>query len=203
MDLIITEFKNRKSPDGKIKHLTWEELVEKLNHPVVTEESLDEYAAMSNEQKTEVKDIGGYVAGEFENGKRRKELLKSRYVITIDADEATPNDIAEFQFYDEPWMYCVHSTHTSTEANPRLRWLFLLDRPVDSNEYRRLVRYISSFVGAETLDDTTDQPERLMFWPSVSWDADYTFVSGGTVPLNVDEALAKCPEEEEKTFCKL
>lgn len=194
MDLIITEFKNRLSPDGKIIHTTWPDFVTRLSHPVITDESLDEYAAMTNEQKTNIKDVGGYVAGEFENGRRKKDLLKSRYVLTIDADDATPDDIDDYQFYDEPWMYCVHSTHTSTEKNPRLRWLFLLSRPVEASEYRRLIKYVSQFVGANTLDETTDQPERLMFWPSASWDADYMFVSGGTEPLDVDATLEKCPE---------
>ena len=194
MDLIITEFKNRLSPDGKTIYTTWPDFVTRLSHPVITDESLDEYAAMTNEQKTNIKDVGGYVAGEFENGRRKKDFLKSRYVLTIDADDATPDDIDDYQFYDEPWMYCVHSTHTSTEKNPRLRWLFLLSRPVEASEYRRLIKYVSQFVGANTLDETTDQPERLMFWPSASWDADYTFVSGGTEPLDVDATLEKCPE---------
>ena len=118
MDLIITEFKNRLSPDGKTKHTTWADFVERLSHPVITDESLDEYAAMTNEQKTNIKDVGGYVAGEFENGRRKKDFLKSRYVLTIDADDATTDDIDDYQFYDEPWMFCVHSTHTSTEKNP-------------------------------------------------------------------------------------
>ena len=198
MDLIITEFKNRLSPDGKTIHITWPDFVTRLSHPVITDESLDEYASMTNEQKTNIKDVGGYVAGEFENGRRKKDFLKSRYVLTIDADDATPDDIDDYQFYDEPWMYCVHSTHTSTEKNPRLRWLFLLSRPVEASEYRRLIKYVSQFVGANTLDETTDQPERLMFWPSASWDADYTFVSGGTEPLDVDATLEKCPEIAEE-----
>ena len=198
MDIVITEFKNRIKPVGNVVHTTWEDLVNRLSHPVVTEESLDEYAAMTNEQKTDVKDCGGYVAGEFENGRRKKDLLKSRYVLTIDADDATPNDIEEFQFYEEPWMFCVHSTHTSTAENPRLRWLFLLSRPVAANEYRHLIKYVSKYVGAETLDETTDQPERLMFWPSVSWDADYTFLSGGTEPLPVDQILGDLDLEEEE-----
>ena len=122
MDLIVTVFENRLSPVGKVKPMTWADFVDRLSHPVVTEETLDEYALMTNEEKTNTKDVGGYVAGEFENGRRKKTLLKSRYVLTIDADDATPNDIEDYQFYDEPWMFCVHSTHTSTEKNPRLRW---------------------------------------------------------------------------------
>ena len=198
LDIVITEFTNRRNPIGSVEKVSWEEFVDRLSHPTWTDETLDEYAAMTSEQRTEVKDVGGYVAGEFEGGKRSKSLLKSRYVLTIDADEATPDDIDEFEFYDEPWMFCVHSTHTSTEENPRLRWLFLLSRPVTPEEYRPLIAYVSKYVGADTLDETTDQPERLMFWPSVSMDADYTFVTGGTEPLDVDSILDSLDPVEEQ-----
>ena len=196
MDIVITEFTNRRNPVGTVVKTTWDDFVDRLRHPVWTDDTLDDYAAMTNEQRTEVKDVGGYVAGEFENGKRQKNLLKSRYVLTIDADDATPHDVDDYEFYDEPWMFCVHSTHTSTEANPRLRWLFLLSRPVVPEEYRPLVRYVSSFVGADTIDETTDQPERLMFWPSVSLDADYFFKTGGVEPIDVDSILDNFDLEE-------
>lgn len=189
MDIVITEFKNRRNPLGSVRRIAWDDFVEKLKTPVITDESLDEYKAMSNEDRTEAKDCGGYVAGEFEYGKRAKILLKNRYVLTIDADDATTHDIEDFNFYGEPWIYFCHTTHTSTVEAPRLRWLFLLSRPVTPEEYPYLVRYVSGYVGAETLDETTDQPERLMFWPSVSMDADYQYWQGGSEPLDVDSIL--------------
>ena len=195
MDIVITEFTKRTTSIGEVKHTTWDDLVGRLSHPVVTDESQDEYFSMTNEQRTEVKDVGGYVAGEFDGGKRKKDKLKSRCILTIDADDATDHDVDDYEFYDETWLFCVHSTHTSTPDHPRLRWLFLLSRPVTPGEYRRLVKYVSQYVGAETLDETTDQPERLMFWPSISWDADYLFKSGGTEPLDVDSILEKAPED--------
>ena len=89
MDIVITEFQNRMKPIGKVKHTTWEDLIERLKNPVITKETLDEYRSMTNEDRTEVKDVGGYVAGEFESGRRSKDKLKSRYILTIDADDAT------------------------------------------------------------------------------------------------------------------
>ena len=56
----------------------------------------------------------------------------------------------------------------------------------------------------ETVDDTTDQPERLMFWPSCAFDADFRFWEGGIVVLDPDEILDKAepipqpsPQKEE------
>ena len=197
MDIVITEFKNRKNPIGKVRKISWDDFVEKLKKPVITDESLDEYRKMSNEDRTEAKDCGGYVAGEFEYGKRAKILLKNRYVLTIDADDATPHDVDDFDCYGEPWIYFCHTTHTSTVDAPRLRWLFLLSRPVTPEEYPYLVKYVSGYVGAETLDETTDQPERLMFWPSVSLDADYQYWQGGSSPLDVDSILEEVEPDDD------
>lgn len=188
MDIVITEFSSRKKPNGKIEHTTWEDLVERLKSPVITEETIEDYKKASNEDRTDIKDVGGYVAGEFENGKRDKTLLKSRYILTIDADEATSHDVDDYECcYD--YTFFVHTTHTSTEEQPRLRWLFPLSRPVTAEEYRMLIGVAKSWVGADTIDETTDQPERLMFWPSVSVDADYCYWQGGTVVVDPDELL--------------
>lgn len=195
MDIIITEFQNRKKPNGIVKRTTWGDLVERLKNPVITDETIDEYAAMTNEEKTETKDVGGYVAGEFEDGKRSKEKLKNRYILTIDADDATDHDVDDFSSMED-YVFFVHTTHTSTAENPRLRWLFPLSRPVTSEEYRLLVCYMKALVGADTIDETTDQPERLMFWPSVSLDADYQFWSGGGVILNPDDILDEIDIED-------
>lgn len=191
MNITITEFTSRRNPNGVVKNTTWSDLVKRLKTPVYTEESIDEYWAMSNEDRTDAKDVGGYVAGEFEGGKREKKLLKSRYILTIDADDATDHDVEDFQFMNEHVMFFCHSTHTSTEKNPRLRWLFPLARPVTAEEYRDLVGIVASWVGSSTIDETTDQPERLMFWPSVSWDAHYAYWEGGDTPIDPDEILVE------------
>ena len=195
MDIVITEFTNRKKPNGTVLKTTWEDLVDKLKAPVITDETIDEYFAMTNEQRTEVKDVGGYIAGECVNGKRSKDSIKSRYVLTVDADDATPNDIDDFSSLED-YVFFVHTTHTSTENKLRLRWLFPLTRPVTSEEYRLLVCYMKGLVGADTIDDTTDQPERLMFWPSVSFDADYDFWSGGSTVLDPDVILDSFDPED-------
>lgn len=172
----LTIFRNRKTPVGTRKEMTWSELFHAFQHPEVTEESFEEYQAMTNEQKTEVKDVGGYVAGEFRGNRRSKAALVSRQIIAIDADDAGKNDWKDYLHSDEhPTCNClVHTTHSSTADSPRLRWLFPLSRPVDAEEYRYLANEIAKWVGVHTIDDSTDQPERLMFWPSVSFDGDYS-----------------------------
>ena len=184
--MIITEFKNRFSTTGKSVELTWDDLVERLKSPVITSETLAEYKAMTNEERTAIKDIGGYVAGEFTDDKRNKNLLKNRCVLTIDADEATAEDIDNYScLYDNAVF--IHTTHTSTDEQLRLRWLFPLSRPVSAEEYKALVNIVIHWVGSNTVDDTTDQPERLMFWPSICSGAEYHYwnIAGDVIDPDV------------------
>lgn len=182
----IYTFKNRRNPIGKRVSLSWEELVDKLREPEITDESLDEYAALTNEERTEIKDVGGYIAGELDGGRRGKATVRNRCVVTIDADEAGWQDWARFAADNPTLCACCHSTHSSTPDNLRLRWLFPLSRPATADEYRLIAQELSRIVGADTVDESTDQPERLMFWPSVSFDADYIFHAQPGLPFDVD-----------------
>ena len=202
-NLTITEFSSCRNPNGTIREYTWENLKKRFKYPIGTNETLAEYAAMSNEERTEVKDVGGFVGGECENGKRSKTTLKNRCLVTIDADHATPGSIMKFKslYNDYDALFFVHTTHTSTKEKPRLRWIFPLSRPVSGDEYRAIAGIVSEWVGADTIDDTTDQPERLMFWPSCSKDADYQFEEGGSIPIDPDELLKgiTIPHEQEQS----
>lgn len=193
--MIIYTFKNRRNPMGKRVSLSWEELVDKLREPEITDECLDEYAAMTNEARTEIKDVGGYIAGELEGGRRSKATVKNRCIVTIDADDAGWLDWEHFTTLNPTLCSCCHSTHSSTPEQPRLRWLFPLSRPVTADEYRLIAQELSHLVGADTVDESTDQPERLMFWPSVSFDADYTFYSQGGLLFDVDAYIETFGDE--------
>lgn len=186
--LEITEFPNRKKPKGRVVSLTWDELKARLKKPVITEETIDEYRAMTNEQRTEIKDVGGFVGGRMKGGVRRLIALENRTVLTIDADEATEDSVSFFTIMSNA-VFCCHTTHTSTKENLRLRWVFPLSRPVTPEEYTAIAGVVCTWVGAETIDETTDQPERLMFWPSISFEADYGFWEGGSVVLDPDAIL--------------
>ncbi|MBS8076403.1 hypothetical protein F6P65_11505, partial [Streptococcus suis] len=43
--------------------LTWEELIERLGNPTVTQETFSDYQKMSRTEKGRVKDVGGFVGG--------------------------------------------------------------------------------------------------------------------------------------------
>lgn len=168
----ITTFRDRKTPIGKRVEMSWSDIWSKFQSPEITPESEEEYRLMTNEQKTDVKDVGGYVAGELTANRRSKTALVSRQIVTIDADYAKADAWDDFLVAHE--CNClVHTTHSSTKDSPRLRWLFPLSRPVNAEEYRYVARELAKWVDVTTIDESTDQPERLMFWPSVSFDGEY------------------------------
>lgn len=188
MRIEITEFANRKTNKGSVVEYTWERMVDKLKHPAITEETIDEYYAMTNEERTEIKDVGGFVGGKLKGGIRRKSALENRTLLTIDADNGTIESIRDFEILSDA-VYFVHTTHSSTEEHLRLRWVFPLLRPVTAEEYSVVANEVATWIGVETIDETTDQPERLMFWPSIAFDADFRTWEGGRMPLDPDEIL--------------
>lgn len=198
MILSLTTFASRKNAKGMREDLSWDEFVRRLRDPIRTDETLDEYARLSNEERTDVKDVGGYVGGVFEGNQRAKDKLQFRSILVIDADHANGSDVEDFEvLYDT--VFLCHSTHSSTKREPRLRWVFPLSRPVTAEEYRQLTNIVAEWVGEESIDETTDQPERLMFWPSVAKDAEYYCATGGSVVLNPDDYLDDYEEPPKPT----
>ena len=53
------------------KATTWEALKTRLNHNKRTAESVADYRAMTRTQKGKVKDIGGFVGGTINGGRRK------------------------------------------------------------------------------------------------------------------------------------
>ena len=188
MELKITTFKNRKTATGTELSLTWDELKDKLKHPAITDESISEYFAFTNEQRTEIKDVGGFVGGAFKDRRRAKDRLLYRSVLCIDADDASLDAVDDFTLLFDT-VFCCHTTHSHTDEKPRLRWVFPLARTVNAAEYRYIANVVAGWVGADSIDETTDQPERLMFWPSQAFDGAWHFWEGGADILDPDELL--------------
>ena len=101
MVLEITEFKSRTNNRGIVRALTWEDLKDRLRKPKITTESIDEYFDMTNEERTEIKDVGGFVGGRMKDGVRNKASLENRTLITIDVDEAKPGSVEDFMLVND------------------------------------------------------------------------------------------------------
>lgn len=157
------------------KPVAWSILVEKLSKTVYTAEKHAEYLALPKAKQDEIKDIGGFVGGYLLNGRRKSGSVTHRQLITLDMDFTTTSDAwGDFTLlYD--CAACVYSTHKHTPDKPRLRFVIPLDREVQPDEYIAISRRIAGIMDIEQFDDTTYQPERLMYWPSTSADAEFVF----------------------------
>jgi len=183
---------SRKSKRWKTKRMNWSDLVGRLSEPTRTQETMTEWAQMSKTQKSEVKDVGGFVGGTFIDEMRKSENVQSRSLITLDLDNV-PKQTDPWETVTAILDYaaCIYSTHSHLPEKPRLRLVMPLTREVSGDEYIPIARMIASDIGIEFCDDTTFEPERLMYWPSCSIDAEYRFAYNDGDIIVPDEILAR------------
>ena len=176
----ITTFKNRFQTEGDLTERTLEEIYNGFKNKVKrTKEKYNEYVNADKNTKLQLKDVGGYIGGETQGNKRTNGIRIRRQLLTLDIDTKLPN-ILEYLQRNVPYYCIVHSTHSHSPQENRLRLIFPLSREVNEDEYEALGRRIAYSVENakhETLqglfDETTFQANRLMFFPSAPIDGEY------------------------------
>jgi len=96
----------------------------------------------------------------------------SRSMLTLDMDYGTSGIWEEISTFF-PYQCCIYSTHKHTPENPRLRLIIPLLRGVGEEEYAAVSHMVAKDVGIDLFDDTTYEPERLMYCPLFSMEAIY------------------------------
>lgn len=177
---------NRKTKKWKNKTIKWSELLDRLSSATRTPETMAEYRAMGREKQSDIKDVGGFVGGYCNNGSRSD--IRFRSILCLDADFAD-SDLWE----DWSILYgnaaAVYSTHKHTTEKPRLRLVVPLSRHVDPEEYQAIGRRVAATLGIDKFDDTSYQPQRMMYWPSCSQDGPYFFEHSDGDVLDPDMIL--------------
>lgn len=188
-EVAISTGRRRKETHWKNRDILWSLFVEKLSKEHHTAETLAEYMKSEKSRQDEIKDIGGFVGGTLTGGRRKSDSVASRSLITLDIDNADQNVWDDFtMYYDNAAV--VYSTHKHSPNKPRLRLALPTDRDVTPDEYVPIARRIAGTLGIEKFDDTTYEPERLMYWPSTPKDIEYYFRYQDGPFLCVDEILA-------------
>lgn len=181
---------SRNSKHWKNKDVLWSDLVEKLSNTTRTPETTAEYKKMAKSDKDRIKDVGGFVGGSLKNGRRLAQNVANRTLLTLDIDYASIDVWSSIELLYN-FSVCMYSTHTHTPDNPRLRLVIPLSRPVSPDEYQCIGRTIADDLGIDQFDDTTYDPERLMYWPSTPADGEYVFKVQDLPWLNPDDVLAR------------
>lgn len=163
---------SRKETNWKNLELNWEQFIEKLKKPIVTNETYAEYIKAAKDKQLEIKDVGGFVGGTISGGRRLINSISARSLLTLDIDYAPAEFFTEFSLsFDCEAL--LHSTHKHGKDNVRYRLIIPLKREVLPDEYEAISRKLAGNLDIEWFDPTTFQPERLMYWPSISKDAVY------------------------------
>ncbi len=157
---------------------TWDALVGRLKEPIRSNETLKEYFSLPKERQTELKDVGGFVGGQFAGSNREKSGVIGRDVITLDLDRCQPGEVDAIlaKIKRAKIASCVYSTRSHTPGKPRLRLIILLKETVTPEMYEPLARWMADKLGIlGNCDPTTFQVTRLMFNPSCCSDGEYVF----------------------------
>ena len=181
---------SRTTKKWRNRHWLWSELVERCSKTQRTGETAAEYARMSREEQSNVKDVGGFVGGYLSQGVRKNANVLYRSVATLDIDYGTLNVWDDFTMAFN-FAAMLYSTHKHSDEHPRFRLVFPLSRQVKPSEYEPLCRKIAAELGIDLFDDTTYELPRLFYWPSTSKDAPYVFEYQDGPACDVDAVLAQ------------
>lgn len=174
----------------KNENTTWLRLVIRISETVRTHETVAEYKAMSKSNQDRIKDVGAFCCGYLKDGLRKSGYVKSRSVITLDADFASPEMWDDCELLAD-YAIAAYSTHKHTPEHPRLRFLIPLTRDVSPDEYEAVARKVAEEMGIDYFDDTTYQSPRAMYWPSTPKDGEFFFKYVDLPVLNPDDILKK------------
>lgn len=186
----IATARKKTSQHWRTSEITWDAFLDKLRTPLRTAETVREYRAMSKDERDAAKEAaGGFVAGALSSGRRKTEFVTERSMLTLDADSAHPQAWESVTMLLE-YRMCCYTTHSHTEAKPRLRWIIPTSRPMTPDEYPAVARKVATWLDIETMDPTTYEVARLMFWATCPKDGAYSFHEQDGPLLNPDEVLA-------------
>ena len=173
-DISISIGKGRRDTNWIEHKMCFDDFVKRLEEPKRTLETFKDYTKMTKDQQSNIKDIGGFVGGKLRSGRRIKTNLLYRDIITLDADNA--DTVFSQKVFDTLEMRTVvYSTHSHSKEKPRYRVIIPLQRSVTYAEYIVISRILIDKIGNHYIDKTSVEPERLMYWPSASIDAEYIF----------------------------
>lgn len=181
---------SRMDKKWKNTDISWEDFCSRVKTTQRTTETVEEYRKMRKGGQDSIKDVGGFVGGHLKDGRRKKGNVLSRSILTLDMDYGTSTIWEEISTFF-PYQCCIYSTHKHTPENPRLRLIIPLFRDVGEEEYAAVSRMVAKEIGIDLFDDTTYEPERLMYWPSTSRNGIFVYEEKDGSLLDPDVFLNK------------
>ena len=174
------------------QQVTFDELCERLSQTVRTPETVEEYPKLPKSERDRAKDKGGFVGGKLKGGRRKRDTVEGRSMLTQDADHAGIGFIDSYEMLC-PYASCLYTTHGHTPEAPRVRVVVPLTRDVTPDEYAAISRFFAAEWGIEQFDECSHRPHQLMYWPTTPADGEYVFKRCDGEWLDPDRYLAAHP----------
>jgi len=181
---------SRTTRKWKNNEISWEDFCKRVSTTQYTTETVEEYRKMTKARRDAIKDVGGYVAGHLKDGRRKVGHVLCRSMLTLDMDNGMPGILDELKMLTD-YRMCIYSTHKHTPEAPRLRLVIPMTREVSEDEYPAVGRKVAQEIGMDIFDDSTYEPNRLMYWPSTSSNGEYVYEVLDGELLDPDVYLAK------------
>ena len=190
MKIRLSTGNSRMDKKWNLVEMELDEFRQRISQTHRTAETVEQYKKLSKAKQDDIKDVGGFVLGTLQGGRRKKDCVLTRSGLSLDMDYATPDIIEQLEMFFS-FRCLIYSTHKSTPEKPRLRLIIPLSREVNPDEYMAVARKVADEIGIELFDDTTYEPSRLMYWPSTSADGEFIYKEVDGDPLDPDTVLAK------------
>lgn len=191
IELDISFGKHRADTNWKPEYLTWDEFVERLGKVRRTTETIAQYDKMNAADKGKTKDGPAFVGGLVRGGRRKKENVDTRSLITLDIDRADDDFLFSVELVLGGTAYVVYTTHSSRPHAPKYRLIVPCARALSPDEYAAVSRKLAEQIGMHYFDKTTFDVHRPMYLPSCSKDAEPELHVAEGEPLDVDGVLAQ------------
>lgn len=190
--IAISTGRSRKDTNWQPTTTTIAELWKRLETPTRGAETFEEYTRLPKGQQDDKKDCGGFVAGQLRGGRRKKDAVLTREIVTLDMDTVPAYGTEELirKVRNLGCGFCIYSTRKHTTIAPRLRVLIPLSRAVTADEYEAIARRLAQNIAIEMCDPTTFEAHRLMYWPSCCADTEYVYETADEPLADADTILA-------------
>lgn len=186
------------STKWKVVRYTWEGFLERLGKEVRSPESMREFDRLDRTARANLKDVGGYMAGELSGARRLKSAVLSRSMITLDVDYADELFPVEFEARFPGVAAVIYNTRSDRETSRRFRLIIpFADEVQDPVQYEAAARKVAELIGVDLFDPTTFQAERMMYWQSLSADQPKVFDVIEGDPISADYLLSLYGNGEE------
>ena len=184
----IAVAKSRFSKKWRMERWSWEKFCAKCSTKNATPETMAEYKAMSDDMRSNIKDVGGFVACHLAGGRRQKSAVLDCTMVCLDIDKADDSLFDEISV-NWPWEAMLYTTHKHTHERNRFRLMMPVNRPMSREEYEAVERWVAEKAGIDAVDHTCYELGRLFYWPSSSVDGPFEAARVSGRVLDVDEVL--------------